>query len=267
MPIYQDDELVVMVPISHLGLHTTPAGGDGFLISQRVVPVRRDNGVVYARPLVHDEPDDGRRVHIRPGEKVAIEPRVELDYIDRWEGDGVTGYVPLTPVLFTWMAIAAPASVSVSRYLLAAARRLDQAQALFQRVEDLRQTEPEGAPAARRAIFALVGAVELALVSLARVVDMCEQAHNTIGVSAPVPQDIVSRATAVREVRNAYEHIEDRALGNVRRKPDPDAATIFDHETIVRDGVIAYGRYRLDLASDIPILIVAARKFLKDISS
>lgn len=44
---------------------------------------------------------------------------------------------------------------------------------------------------------------------------MCMKVGTAIGATATVPLDLTSRRDAVREIRNAYEHIEDRALGNV----------------------------------------------------
>ncbi|CAM5730368.1 hypothetical protein MAUB1S_02372 [Mycolicibacterium aubagnense] len=64
-------------------------------------------------------------------------------------------------------------------------------------------------------------------------------------------------------MRDAYEHIEERAIGLVKGLPHVDALTIFDHVRIVQDGVIAYGSHQFDLASDAPAIIAAARDFLK----
>ncbi len=55
-------------------------------------------------------------------------------------------------------------------------------------------------------------------------------------------------------------------MGNVWGRPDPDALTIFDHHEIVLNGAIVYGSHRLDLATDIPLLIAAVRQFLKDVA-
>jgi hypothetical protein len=269
VPVYEGDEAIVMEHISHISHHMTPEGAEGYLLPQRVVPVREEGGKVFARTLRYGEPDDGRRAHVRPGDDLVFEDgalHLELDYVDEWEGAGVAGYVPLTPVLFTWMAFGTNHSVDKRRYLLAGARRLDLAQSLFQRVDELRQSDPEGAPAVRRAVFELVGATELAVVSLSRAMDICMKAGTAIGATATVPPGLTSLCDAVREIRNAYEHIEDRALGNVFGSPHPDALTIFDHVRVVSDGVIAYGPYQLDLATDVPRIITAAREFLKDVA-
>jgi hypothetical protein len=175
----------------------------------------------------------------------------------------VVGYVPVAPVLWTWMVVAPQPTDDKPRYLLSAARRLDLAQSLVQRVEEIRQSDPEGTPAARRALFELVGAIELAVVSLSRALDMCMKAARDIGTTTAVPSDITSRGGAVTAIRNAYEHIEDRALGNVWGQPHPDALTIFHHASVAVDGVIRYGPHQLDLATDVPQIIGATRLFLK----
>lgn len=268
VPVFEGDEVVGMEHFSHIGHHTTKEGLGGYLLPQRIVPIREEPGKVFARTLRYGEKDDGRRCHVRPGDELVIEDlQIQLNYVDEWEGQGVDGYVPLTPVLWTWMTFGTAHSEETRRYLLAAARRLDQAQALFQRIEKLRQSDPEGAPAVRRAAFELVGATELAVVSLGRAVDMCMQAQTAIGASVTVPSDIAAKCAAVRAIRNAYEHIEDRALGNVRNAPHSDALTIFNHSRVVIDGIIEYSVYQLDLATDVPRIIKATRQFLKDVAA
>ncbi|UTT48923.1 light-mediated development protein DET1 [Rhodococcus gordoniae] len=266
IPVYEGDEVVVLEHYSHIGHHTEKEGSDGFLLSQRIVPAREEHGKVFARTLEHGEHDDGRRCHVRPGDELVINPQVQLDYVDEWEGQDVHGYVPLTPVLWTWMAFGTHHSDDKHRYLLAAARRLDRAQTLFQQVEGLRQFSPEGDPAKRRVIFELIGATELAVLSLSRALDMCEKATCAIGTTIPVPPGITEKLGAVTNIRNAYEHIEDRALGKVWKKPHPDALTIFDHDRVVTDNVVRYGADYLDLDSEVPELIQLARQYLKDVA-
>ncbi|MCP9276929.1 light-mediated development protein DET1 [Mycolicibacterium sp. CAU 1645] len=261
------DELIVMEHLSHITHHLTLEGDDGYLLPQRIVETSREPGMVVARTLRHGEVDDGRRVHVRPGDKIEVHPTLEIDAVDEFESQGVLGYAPISPVLWTWLKIAPQLTDDRPRYLLSAARRLDLAQTLFMRVEELRQSDPEGAPAVRRALFELVGATELAVVSLSRAIDMCTKAGTDIGVTTAVPSDITTRATAVIAIRNAYEHIEDRALGKVWGKPDPNALTIFDHVSIAVDGVIRYGVHQLDLGTDVPETISAIRQFLKTAAS
>ncbi|AWO86006.1 hypothetical protein DLJ61_23015 [Gordonia terrae] len=96
---------------------------------------------------------------------------------------------------------------------------------------------------------------------------MCRQAESAIGTIVRVPNEITTTCDAVTKIRNAYEHIEDRALGNERHGPHPDALTIFKHDQVVGDGVIEYGAYRLDLITEVPQIIRATRQFLKGVAA
>lgn len=272
VPLYEDDEIVLMQAISHIGVNTSSEVSDtkGFLFGIRIVPVRREAGAVYARTLRRDEPDSGQRVHVRPGEKLSLEAGsvvAELDHIDDLEAPSASGYVPLAPVLWTWLAIGQKGDQSErTRYLLAAARRLDTANLLLMEVEqrrdDLEREELAG-PALRRSSFELVGAVELAIVALGRALDMVVKAHVAIRSPVAVPEKVLSSLSAVTAIRNAYEHIEDRALGTVHGKPNPVALTIFDHVQLIQNDRAVYGRHYLDLRAEVPELLRKARAFLK----
>jgi hypothetical protein len=48
-----------------------------------------------------------------------------------------------------------------------------------------------------------------------------------LGSAPTVPTSISSSQESLTAIRNAYEHIEDRALGQVNKKPHPEALTIF----------------------------------------
>jgi hypothetical protein len=269
IPFYEGDEVKKMQAISHTALNTTAEVGDmsGLVVSMRLVETRREPGHVYARTLRHGEEDDGRRIHLEPGEAFTIEQlTVELDHIDGQEKPTESGYVPLTPVLWSWLSIG-ERDESMYRYLLAAARRLDQANEMLMVVERHREAANESAdlgPTFRRHIFALIGAVESTVVALGRAIDMSKKAADRIGATARLPDSITQLAASVKAIRDAYEHIEDRALGMVHGKPDPVALTIFDHHTLLAEDTIVYGEHRLRLDGDLPTLIAETRQFLKD---
>ncbi|WP_300010992.1 hypothetical protein [Pseudonocardia sp.] len=241
----------------------------------RIVPVRREGTTVFGRTLRHGESDDGRRVHLRPGDDFSIEPgglEIELDAIDEREATAFADgeYVPITPVLWIWMSIGAGGADDKVRYLLAAARRLDAANVLLGDVERRRQVlagDGLAGPAIRRELFGLISAVELAVVALGRVCDMIEKASSMLHSTVSVPPTVIAKQAAVNSIRNAYEHIEDRALGTVFGKPHPDALTIFNHVDLLQHDRISYGSASLDLKADMPALISEARQFLKDVAA
>jgi hypothetical protein len=272
IPILDGDEIVVMEALSHTRLHTNPEPGstDGFMFSYRIVPVRTEGHKVYVRTLRRDEADDGRRAHVPPGGQVIFEEGAlvaELDHIDAQAEATQSGYVPLTPVLWTWLNLGTGHSEARTRYLLAAARRLDMANLLLikigRRTERLNQEGLAG-PEIRRNLFELVGAVELTVIAVGRAVDMVMKARTQIVRDVPVPDAVANAQEAVKEIRDAYEHIDERAAGNVWRKPHPDALTIFDWRRLLVDGVITYGPHEIELTEQLPALLSAIRRFFKD---
>lgn len=277
IPIYNGERIVVMTAITAISVNQTEEVGrvDDLLTCARVVPVRREGNTVFARTLKHGEPDDGRRVHLRPGDQLTFKQGavvIELDAIDEKEAAGTAEgeYVPITPVLWTWMSVGGEHDQGKVRYLLAAARRLDAANVLLadvqQRRHDLNQEDLTG-PVIRRRLFGLIAAVELAVVAVGRVCDMIDKAGTLIGSTVPVPPTVAAKRAAMNEIRNAYEHIEDRALGTVFGKPHSDALTIFNHADLLKHDRISYGTSSLDLNTEIPTLINEARQFLKDVAA
>ncbi|MGB9137579.1 MAG: hypothetical protein WCB73_10215 [Pseudonocardiaceae bacterium] len=276
VPVFEGDEIVVMTTLAAVGHHLTEEVGriDDLVTSARIVPVRREGNKVFARTLNYGELDDGDRVHVRPGDELIFEEGsvvLELEAIDAKESScrAENEYVPITPVLWSWLVCGGVHDEAKARYLLAAARRLDAASVLLAEVERLRgelAQENLSGPIARRALFGLIAAVELAVIALGRVCDMVEKAGPLIGSSVPVPATIVTKRKALNELRNAYEHIEDRALGKVLGKPHPDALTIFNHDQLLRHDRISYAGFSLDLTHETPAMIAEARGFLKGVA-
>lgn len=271
VPIFEGDELIVLAAYSHTGLHTTPEPGpvSDLVHSMRIVPLRREGSTVYARTLRHGEEDDGRRVHVRPGDNLVLESvAVELDAIDANQESTESGYVPLTSVLSAWFSTN-PQSwpEALIRYALAAARRLDMANELLIRVraiEDEVNANPDlPGPQIRRGIFTVVGNVELAVISLGRAIAMIASLPDKFALAHDIPQTLTDCLPALQAIRNAYEHIEDRAFGTVRDKESPVALSIFDYRDLLANDRIIYGEHTLDLAEEVPALLATARAALK----
>jgi hypothetical protein len=74
---------------------------------------------------------------------------------------------------------------------------------------------------------------------------------------------VVEKLPKLKAIRDAYEHIEDRALGLVRGKAHPDALSVFEFERLFRDHVVAYAGYALHLDAEVTQLFVEVREYLK----
>jgi hypothetical protein len=176
----------------------------------------------------------------------------------------------LTPVLWAWLNIGEDRDETRTRYLLAGARRLDTANLLLievqARIDALNHGGLAG-PAIRLNLFEMVGAVEQSVVAMGRALDMVMKANGQIGGDVAVPKVISDAREKITAIRNAYEHIEDRAAGMVWGKPDPDALTIFDWRRLIEEQVVVYGSHELELAVEAPALIAAIRQYFKDVGA
>lgn len=273
VPVYEGDELVAMTPIAAVTMHNSPVVGEtrDLEFAIRITEVRREAGTVYVRTLRRDEEDNGARVHLMPGERVAFDAgglRVELDYLDGLEPVTEFGYRPVTPALALWYSLG-QGPPEKARYLVAAARRLDTANRLLATVERTRaeiSREDTAAPALRRAAFELIGSVEAAVVALHRVTDMICRLPSALNDSHQVPAVVTRLNPTIKRIRDAYEHIDERALGLSQRRVDPLALTIFDHGRLLSSNTIVYGKYVLRLQDEVPEVIAAARAFLLDVA-
>ena len=197
------------------------------------MPVLQEPGCVIARTLRFGEPDTGALVHERPGDQLVLKDMVvELDHLDQQESLALAGTLagagaaPLTPVLFAWLRLGPGYDEDRTRNVLAAARRLDRATQLLLDVHRDRrrqldgELDDQGGPAIRRSITELFGTVEVALVARGRAVDMVAKAEAKIDCQVPVPAQVLDCGPAVKAIRDALEHVEDRAVGQVH-KPHP----------------------------------------------
>ena len=80
-----------------------------------------------------------------------------------------------------------------------------------------------------------------------------------------VPDSIVKTREAVLEMRNAFEHIDERAQANIGGgKFDTDALTIFNQPDFVQDSILRYMDHELNFESDVILALVDCRELIMD---
>lgn len=271
VPLYEGDQIIPMMALTHTSLNTSdqPGENDEMIVAMRIVPVRREPGHVFIRSLRHGEVDNGDRVHVRPDDDVSFEPgsmTLELAAIDAQEASQYPNgaFVPITPVLGAWFSIGEH-DAEKARYLLAAARRLDAARSLLDRVEELQNDLNESAQSAgrtRRSALDLIRTVEVAMVTVGRVSHMIQKARELVAIETPIPANLTAKHDTIKEIRDAYEHIEERAVGRTFRKVDPSVLEIFDHRELLLNDSIVYRGHILDIKQELPALLLSAREYL-----
>lgn len=249
--IEKGDILVLFTPIHSTSVNTTPTVGDttGFVIGIPVIEVRRDDNakVVYGRTRRVTEPMSTSRVRLPYGYTFTLgegDLTLELEWIDQMFPPDEDGYAPLTNTIWTWMTIGpAPNAETLTRYLLAAARRLDAAHRSFTSIRSRLDAFDPAAPGphARLVIFEIVGDIETAVVALSRAINMAVKVGTLATITTPVPTSLTSIQPTITAIRNAYEHIEDRAQGRAAgRFSRQQALTIFDWTSLFDDDAITY---------------------------
>jgi hypothetical protein len=169
--------------------------------------------------------------------------------------------------LWTWLVFGAPPDPAFFRFLFAAARRLDSAHSLCTDVLGALTDRPEPFIKARQRLFAALGFAELMCVALGRAIDMLRSVPSQFSVPMPLPGNVSTLIPALREIRNAFEHIEDRALGNVHGKPHADALSIFDQRDLISSGVLRYASHSLNLRSEVLPMLVESRRLVLEVAA
>jgi len=256
------------VEIGAISLNLTPeVGADDLMIWVRVVPAGKEGLRVYGRSLLPDELDDGRKIvvnrsigetlHFRPGSV-----RFSIQDVDRLSKAGPDGYRPITNTIWRWLSLGNPASPEQFRYLLAAGRRLDGTHAILMQVSQLMGDESGGFYQFTERFMRALALSEILAVSLGRTVDLLDGVHSRIGVALPLPTQIDVKKAGIRKLRNAFEHIEDRALGQVNGQPHPDAVSVFEQRAFITKGELTYAGFTLGLRDELPQLLLAARDYV-----
>ena len=118
-------------PITHISLNLGPnMGTTNFMVGIRVVQAGRDGNKVYGRTLNTGELDNEESIQLDVGDNLIFPEgnlRITLRDVDKYAEVQSTGYAAITNTVWTWLQMPPPKSEAFFHYLLATARRLDQA--------------------------------------------------------------------------------------------------------------------------------------------
>jgi hypothetical protein len=250
---------------------TQQVGADDILLWVSIVPDGRDGKVVFARTLRVGESDPGIPVIVdaAAGETLQFRPgsvEISISHIDQHAQRDADGFSPISNTLWTWLTIGSPVSVQVFHHLFATGRRLDGTHSLLVDVIRRMESLSGGFIHQRQQALEAFALAEILVVALGRTADLAERLRSTFNVNTIPPDRLNSNIGPIGDLRNAFEHIEDRAMGQVRGKPHPDAYSVFDQREFVANGVLSYGIHRISLRNDIAPLLIDIRKYLLDVA-
>ena len=240
-----------------------------FLFGGRIVPIRREGNVVYARTLRRGEKDAGESVHLKAGDRLVI-PAGELvidsrDIDEYYNPKRLGGYRPVANTVWTWHQVGTE-KLGFFLFFFALARRADAAHTLWvSAVEARDKARTESGIPQRQAAFNALAAAEVAIVALGRCYRMVSALVEKYCPELQVPDSVTTTQEAVLEMRNAFEHIDERAEGNVGGgKLDADALSIFNQPDFVQAAILRYKDYELNFESEVIVALVDCRELIMD---
>ena len=240
---------------------------DNFLISGRLVPIRREGNIVYARSLRRGEEDTGEGVHLKRGDQLVI-PAGKLVFnardIDESDNSkGLGGYRSVANTVWTWHQVAQE-RLGFFLFVFALARRTDAAHTLWASVMEAHERgRKEGAIVQRITNVNSLAAAEMAVIALGRCYRMVCGLIEKYCPALQVPDSVKKTSKAVLEMRNAFEHIDERAEGMVGKgKVDEDALTIFHQPDFVQSAVLRYRNYELSFESEVIAALIDCRELV-----
>ena len=235
----------------------------------RVVPAGSDEDTVYMRSLRHGEEDTGEVVHVPAGKKMVIRAgdlSIDSEELDAKSPKGRGGYAPVADTIWTWYRIAGVEDSSLLMLLLAAARRLDATHVFWAATMDaLDEAQSLESNGRRPTLFRALAMAEVALISLSREMEMIHRLEKEFRLGLHFPEKFDSKKTVLRRMRNALEHIDDRAMGQAKDGTADSAMSIFFQPYFVDQGILTYASDALSFAEGVPIVLGECREMIKSV--
>ena len=240
---------------------------DELLFYSRLVPDGREGNKVFARSLRPGEEDTGEGVNVRAGEQLIIRAGglvVNSDEIDALSPKGYGGYAPVANTVWTWYSIVGE-RVGFFVYLYALARRLDAAHAAWElAIRERDNARSESGIGRRIGFFRALSEAEVTIIALHRAMNMLLHFNGVFPLGLEIPDSLQKLAPMFKDMRDAFEHIDERAQGkiNLRGKMDAEALTIFDQPDFIGSSVLHYRGKDLHFYEDVLVALLSCRELV-----
>ncbi len=234
---------------------------DELLLLGRLVPAGSDEDTVFARSLRPDEEDSREAVRVPAGKRLAIRPgdlSFSSEEIDARSPKGRGGYAPVADTIWTWYRLVGAKDQSLLMMLLAAARRLDASHVFWSATMDALEESATLVGIERRStLFRALAMAEVTVISLSRAVAILYRLEERFALGLQIPDEIDSFRDTLRRLRNALEHIDDRAMGEAKDGTANSAMSIFFQPLFVDKGVLTYAGEGVVFTTGVPVALVS----------
>ncbi len=242
------------------------------LLSGRLVLDGVEGDTVYIRTLRYGEVDNGQGVQVPAGYKVAMRAGalvVNVNQIDDLSQSGLGGYAPVANTVWTWYQFGQHPE-NFLHFMFSFARRLDTGHALWaSAIEERDRAKELPGIEARVGFISALATAEVAVVALHRAIRMAHSLVKKYRPDLDVPESADSVLEPLKEIRDAFEHIDERAesRSGQRGKFDPDALTIFDQPAFFSSGILTYKEVELDFDCDVLSALLDCRGLVMEAMS
>ena len=250
-----------------MGNSTEEQRQGAFLFGGRIVPVGRKGNRVFVRTLRHGEKDTGETVRLREGDRITFRAGdlvIDSRQIDAMSPKGRGGYAPVANTVWTWYQIASE-QADFLLFFFALARRLDAAHALWSLAEDKRDQvkEVSGIPQ-RSGFLSTLATAEVTIIAVNRAIEMANTLIAEYCPDLKLPKTVKAIQRPVLVMRNAFEHIGERAQGKVNRTKFSyqDAWSIFNQPDFIEKSVLHYREHSLNFDRDLLAALLDCRELI-----
>ena len=242
---------------------------DELLLLGRLVPAGSDENTVFARSLRPGEEDTGEAVHVPAGKRLMIRAgdlSFNSDEIDARSPQGRGGYAPVADTLWTWYRLVGAKDQSFLMMVLAAARRLDATHAFWSATMAALDESASLAGIERRStLFRALAMAEVTVISLSRSVQTLYRLEERLDLGLQIPEEIDSLRATLQRMRNALEHIDERAMGEARDGTAESAMSIFFQPHFVDQGVLTYAGEGMLFTEGVPVALGHCREVIMSV--
>ena len=117
----------------------------------------------------------------------------------------------------------------------------------------------------RSALFRALAMAEVTLISLSREMEMINRLEKAFSLGLQMSEKFDSNKKALRRMRNALEHIDDRAMGQATDGTADSAMSIFFQPYFVDQGILTYAGDALSFAEGVPLVLSECRELIKGV--
>ena len=224
---------------------------------------------MFARSLRPDEADSGEAVQVPAGKQLVIRSgdlSFSSEEIDARSPEGRGGYAPVADTIWTWYKLMGAKDQSLLMMLLAAARRLDASHVFWSATMDaLEESATLEGIERRSTLFRALAMAEVTVISLSRAVEILYRLDERFALGLQIPEEIDSFRDTLRRLRNALEHIDDRAMGEARDGTANSAMSIFFQPLFVDKGVLTYAREGVVFTTGVPVALGYCRQVIMSV--